>query len=114
MGKARKKPARQYEALLDGEFYGLVDSWTEHLCLARNPDCSTLTSRSHQILAEAYRYEERGWLPETIRGKEVGGVRRRRCRALTLTLMAMALRTKRIGEVADGTAPGGVPRLHRR
>lgn len=32
-----------------------------------------LTSRAHQILAEAYRYRERGWLPATIRRKEVLG-----------------------------------------
>ena len=39
MGKTRKK-AEQYEILLSGEFYGAVDSWTEYLCLARNPDGS--------------------------------------------------------------------------
>jgi hypothetical protein len=69
-----KKAAQQYDVLLEGEFYGFVDSWTEYLCMERNKDGSiTLTSRAHQILAEAGRYKERGWLPETIRGKEVAG-----------------------------------------
>ena len=73
LGKTRKK-AEQYEVLLSGEFYGAVDSWTEYLCVARNPDGSiTLTSRARQILAEAGRYKERGWLPETIRRKDVWG-----------------------------------------
>jgi hypothetical protein len=74
VGKTRKKTAQQYEILLSGEFYGAVDSWTEYLCLARNPDGSiTLTSRARQILAEAGRYKKRGWLPATIRRKEVWG-----------------------------------------
>jgi hypothetical protein len=73
LGKTRRK-AEQYEILLSGEFYGAVDTWTEYLCLARNPDGSiTLTSRARQILAEAGRYKERGWLPATIRRKEVWG-----------------------------------------
>ena len=74
MGKTRKKTAQQYEILLSGEFYGFVDSWTEYLCLARHSDGSiTLTSRARQILTEAGRYKERGWLPATIRRKEVWG-----------------------------------------
>ena len=74
MGKTRKKTAQQYEILLSGEFYGSVDSWTEYLCLARHSDGSiTLTSRARQILAEAGRYKKRGWLPPTIRRKEVWG-----------------------------------------
>src|SRR5215469_15444975 len=72
LGRARKKTAQQFDVLLEGEFYGFVDSWTEYLCMERNKDGSiTLTSRAHQILAEAGRYKERGWLPESIRGKEV-------------------------------------------
>ena len=74
MGKARKKPAQQYEVLLSGEFYGFVDSWTEYLCMERNQEGSiALTSRSREILAEAGRYKEKGWLPATIRRKEVWG-----------------------------------------
>jgi hypothetical protein len=74
LGKARKKTAPQFDVLLDGEFYGFVDSWTEYLCMERNKDGSiTLTSRAYQILAEAGRYKERGWLPETISGKQVCG-----------------------------------------
>ena len=74
LGKNKKEDAEQYEILLSGEFYGADDSWTEYLCMARNPDGSiTLTSRARQILAEAGRYKERGWLPATIRRKEVWG-----------------------------------------
>ena len=72
MGKRRK--AEQYEVLLEGEFWGAHDTWTEYLCMERNKDGSiTLTSRARQILAEAGRYKERGWLPATIRRKEVWG-----------------------------------------
>jgi hypothetical protein len=64
----------RFEVLMSGEFWGAHDSWTEYLCLARNADGSiTLTSRSHEILAESGRYKERGWLPSTIRRKEVRG-----------------------------------------
>jgi hypothetical protein len=74
LGKARKKAAPQFELLITGEFYGALDSWTEYLCVARNADGSiTLSSRSREILAEAGKYRERGWLPETIRRKEVEG-----------------------------------------
>ena len=69
-----KKRAQLHEIILSGEFYGFVDSWTEYLCLERNPDGSiTLTSRSREILAQSGRYKERGWLPATIRRKEVWG-----------------------------------------
>ena len=75
LGKIRKKPAQQYEVLLSGEFWGAHDFWTEYLCMERNPDGSiALTSRARQILAEAGRYRKRGWLPATIRRKEVLGV----------------------------------------
>ena len=51
MGKTQKKTAQQYEILLSGEFYGFVDSWTEYLCLARNPDGSiNVTIRAREIL----------------------------------------------------------------
>ena len=74
MGKTKKKTARQFEVLLEGEFCGMHDFWTEYLCLTRNPDGSiTLTSCGRQILAEAARYKERGWLPATIGRKEVHG-----------------------------------------
>jgi len=74
LGKARKRPAEKFDVLIDGEFYGVLDSWTEYLCLARNSDGGiTLTSRGRQILAEAGRYRERGWLPATIRRKDVWG-----------------------------------------
>jgi hypothetical protein len=74
LGKAQKKTTPQFEVLIAGDFYGSVDTWTEYLCLARNADGSiTLSSRSREILAEAAPYMERGWLPETIRGKEVEG-----------------------------------------
>jgi hypothetical protein len=74
LGKTRKKATPQFEILITGEFYGSVDSWTEYLCLARNADGSiTLNSRSREILAEAGKYRERGWLPATIRRKEVEG-----------------------------------------
>jgi len=74
LGRARKKTAQQFDVLLEGEFYGFVDSWTEYLCMERNKDGSiTLSSRAYEILAEAYRYKERGWLPETIQRKEVVG-----------------------------------------
>jgi hypothetical protein len=70
LGKTRKT----FDVLLAAEFYGAHDSWTEYLCLARNPDGSiTLTSRARNILAEAARYRERGWLPATIKRKEVWG-----------------------------------------
>jgi hypothetical protein len=59
---------------MSGEFYGAPDSWTEYLCLAQNGGGSiTLSSRSREILAEAAPYRERGWLPTTIRRKEVSG-----------------------------------------
>jgi hypothetical protein len=68
LGKAPKKTAQKFEVLITGEFYGSV----EYLCLARNADGSiTLSSRSREILAEAAKYRERGWLPATIRRKEV-------------------------------------------
>ncbi len=74
LGKIRKKPAQQYEVLLSGEFWGAHDFWTEYLCMDRNKDGSiTLTSRSREILAESGRYRKRGWLPATIRRKEVWG-----------------------------------------
>jgi hypothetical protein len=74
LGKARKKTTSKFEILITGEFYGALDSWTEYLCLARNVDGSiTLSSRSREILAEAAKYRERGWLPATIRRKEVSG-----------------------------------------
>ena len=74
LGKTRKKTTPQFEVLITGEFYGSVDSWTEYLCLARNGDGSiTLSSRSREILAEAAKYRKRGWLPTTIRRKEVSG-----------------------------------------
>ena len=73
MGKTRKK-AEKYVVLLNGEFWGAHDTWTEYLCMERNKDGTiTLTSRARQILAEAGRYKERGWLPATIRRKEVWG-----------------------------------------
>ena len=40
---------------------------------ANKDGCVTLTSRAREILAEAGRYKERGWLPATIRRKEVWG-----------------------------------------
>jgi hypothetical protein len=74
LGKTRKRAAQKFDVLLKGEFHGFHDFWTEYLCLARNADGSiTLTSRSHEILAEAGAYKERGWLPATIRRKEVRG-----------------------------------------
>ena len=74
MGKTRKRAAQKFDVLLKGEFHGFHDIWTEYLCLARNADGSiTLTSRAHEILAEAGRYKERGWLPVSIRRKEVRG-----------------------------------------
>jgi hypothetical protein len=70
LGKTRKT-TEQFEVLLSGEFYGATDSWTEYLCLARNPDGSiTLTSRAREILAEAARYRKNDYLPATIRRKE--------------------------------------------
>jgi hypothetical protein len=74
LGKTRKKTAQHFDVLLEGEFYGFVDSWTEYLCMERNKDGSiTLTSRAHEILAEGGRYKKRGWLPATIGRKEVAG-----------------------------------------
>jgi hypothetical protein len=74
LGKTRKKLAQQYEVLLSGEFWGAHDFWTEYLCMERNKDGNIApTSRSRQILAEARRYQKRGWLPATIRRKEVWG-----------------------------------------
>src|SRR5262249_52792794 len=74
LGKTKKKTAPQFEVLITGEFWGAHDSWTEYLCLARNADGSiTLSSRAREILAEAYRYKERDWLPGTIGRKEVHG-----------------------------------------
>jgi hypothetical protein len=74
LGKARKRAAQEFDVLLKGEFHGFHDIWTEYLCLARNADGSiTLSSRSREILAEAGRYK-RGWLPATIRRKEVWGL----------------------------------------
>jgi hypothetical protein len=74
LGKARKRAAQKFDVLLKGEFYGFHDICTEYLCLARNADGSiTLTSRAHEVLAEAGRYKERAWLPPTIRRKEVRG-----------------------------------------
>jgi hypothetical protein len=74
LGNARKKTTPQFEILITGEFYGSVDSWTEYLCVARNADGSiTLSSRSREVLAEAAKYRQRGWLPATIRRKEVEG-----------------------------------------
>jgi hypothetical protein len=74
LGKTRKRAAQKFDVLLKAEFYGFHDSWTEYLCLARNPDGSiTLTSRAREILAEAGRYKQRGWLPGTIRRKDVWG-----------------------------------------
>jgi hypothetical protein len=74
LGKTKKRTAPQFEVLASGEFWGAHDSWTEYLCLARNADGSiTLSSRARQILAEAYRYKERDWLPATIGRKEVHG-----------------------------------------
>jgi hypothetical protein len=74
LGKTRKRAAQKFDVLLKGEFYGSHDIWTEYLCLARNSDGSiTLTSRAREILAESGRYKERGWLPRTIRRKEVRG-----------------------------------------
>jgi hypothetical protein len=74
VGKTRKKTAEQFQVILSSEFYGSHDSWTEYLCLARNPDGSiTLTSRAREILAEAGRYREKDYLPAAIKRKEVWG-----------------------------------------
>jgi hypothetical protein len=75
LGKTRKRAAQKFDVLLNGEFYGFHDFWTEYLCLARNPDGSiTLTSRAREILTEAARYKVRGLLPGTIRRKDVWGI----------------------------------------
>jgi hypothetical protein len=74
LGKTRKKTAAPFKVLLEGEFSGTRDFWTEYLCLARNADGSvTLSSRAHEILAEAAPYRERDWLPATINRKRVCG-----------------------------------------
>ena len=74
MGKKRKKAARQFEVLISGEFSSAHGSWTEYLCMARNPDGSiTLTSRSREILAEAAECRKNGWVPATIGRKRVWG-----------------------------------------
>ena len=70
MNKTRKATTQQIEILISEKFYGVLDTWTEYLCLAQNPDGSiTLSSRSREILAEAARYKKNGWLPATIRRK---------------------------------------------
>jgi hypothetical protein len=75
LGKASRKTTQKFEVLTAGDFYGSVDRWTEYLCLARNADGSiTLSSRSREILAEAPRYRERGWLPTAIRRRAVWGL----------------------------------------
>jgi uncharacterized membrane protein (UPF0136 family) len=74
LGKTRKKPARQRRVLLSGEFWGAHYFWTQYLCVEGNKEGSiTLTSRALQIVAEAGRYKERGWLPTAIRRKQVWG-----------------------------------------
>jgi hypothetical protein len=65
------------EILLMAEFSGILDAWSEFLCIERNADGTvTLSSRSHPALAEVAKFmddEGEVHLPEAIDGVRVGG-----------------------------------------
>ena len=70
-----KKIDAAYEVLMEAEFSGFTDSWTEHLCLERAKGKVILTSRSRELLCGASRFTYRDGvqkaLPGTFRRKAV-------------------------------------------